>query len=341
MSDTNLTTAPEAGAIKRKSAFRRLTEMREFVLGVIVVLAVVILSVSTQYFLTWQNIRTVLSSMSTDGIIVIGMTILLISGGLDLSVGSVMCLSMVICANLFKSNGFNPWIAALVALTVCAAIGWVMGMLVTKIKLTHFIVTLCMLGIARGLVLTLSGGTPISLVAAMGTVPAFRFLGNGSVVGVPMQVVIFAVLAITADFLVRRGKIMRLVFYTGSNAKAAIYSGIRTSKILIGTTMVSTVSAGMAGIIYLSRFSGVPLTAGTGLEMTAISACVIGGASLTGGKGTILGSVLGLAFMALVTNAMTMFGVSARSQDLIRYTILLSAVALDQIQQNMAKKRAM
>jgi ribose transport system permease protein len=213
-------------------------------------------------------------------------------------------------------------------------------MLVTKINLTHFIVTLCMMGMARGLVMTLAGGTNISLVSQIAEVPSYQFLGSGVVLGLPIQVVIFILLAIIADFFVRRSKIMRVVFYTGSNRKAAEYSGIRTSRVIICASIVCSVCAAIAGVMYLSRFAGVPLTAGVGLEMTAISACVIGGASLTGGKGSILGSVLGLAFMALVTNAMIMFGIRAHSQDLIRFSILLAAVALDQIQQNLTKKRA-
>ena len=330
----------ESGSIV-KAQLRRIVQKREFLLVIIVAAMFVFLSLTTPFFLTWQNLRTVLSSMSTDGIIVIGMTILFIAGGFDLSVGSVMCLAMVICALMFRSVGLGIWESALIAIAFCAVIGWIIGMLVTKIKLNHFIVTLCFMGIARGLVFALSGGTNISLVAQLDAEPAFQFIGNGTVFGfLPTQVLIFIVVAIIADFLVRRTSIMRLVFYTGSNPRAAEYSGIRTHRIIIGAGIVCSICAGIAGVIFLSRFSGVPLTAGTGLEMVAISACVIGGASLKGGKGSILGSILGLAFMVLVTNAMIMFGIRAHWQDLIRFSILLAVVAMDQIGQNIAQKKA-
>jgi len=337
MSEKGLT---QATGVTESLSFRSLMQMREFMLAIIVIVVFITLSITAPHFLNWQNLRTLLSSMSIDGIIVIGMTILLISGGFDLSVGSVMALSMIVTATLFRNYGINPWISGIIALGVSAVVGWVIGMLVTKVKLTHFIVTLCMMGIARGLVMTIAGGTNISLVSQIASVPSYQFLGTGALFGLPIQVVIFLVLAIVADFFVRRSKIMRVVFYTGSNRKAAEYSGIRASRVVIGASIVCSVCAGIAGVMYLSRFAGVPLTAGVGLEMAAISACVIGGASLTGGKGSILGSVLGLAFMALVTNAMIMFGVRAHSQELVRFSILLAAVALDQIQQNMAQKRA-
>jgi len=338
MSDKSVSAPTEAA---RVSGLRKLVEMREFLLAALVVVAFIVLSLTSPYFFRWDNFRIVLSSMSIDGIVVIGMTILLISGGFDLSVGSGMALGMIVTATLFRHQGINPWIAGAVALCVSAAVGWVIGMLVTKIKLTHFIVTLCMMGILRGLVMTLAGGMHFSMVAQVASVPSYKFLGQGSLFDqLPIQVIIFLVFAVVADFLVRRSRIMRVVFSTGSNRKAAEYSGIRTSRVLIGASIVCAVSAGVAGFIYLARFAAVPLQAGQGLEMTAISACVIGGASLTGGKGSILGSVLGLAFMAMVTNAMTLFGVSAFQQDLIRFTILLTAVALDQIQQNIAIKRA-
>jgi len=337
MSDKSVSLPTE----KKTSILRRLVEQREFLLAALVALSFIVLSITSPFFLNWQNFRIVLSSMSIDGIVVIGMTILLISGGFDLSVGSGMALGMIVTATLFRNYGINPWISGVIAVGVSAFIGFIVGNLVTRIRLTFFIVTLCMMGIIRGLVMTLAGGMHVSMVSQVASVPSYHFLGHGAIFELlPVQVLIFIVLAIVADFFVRRSRIMRVVFYTGSNRKAAEYSGIRTKRILIGASMVCAMCAGITGFLYLARFAAVPLQAGIGLEMTAISACVIGGASLTGGKGSILGSVLGLTFMALVTNAMTLFGVSAFQQDLIRFTILLTAVALDQIQQNIAEKRA-
>jgi ribose transport system permease protein len=140
--------------------------------------------------------------------------------------------------------------------------------------------------------------------------------------------------------MVRNSSAMRVVLYTGSNAKAVEYSGINTQRTILTVGIVCSALAGIAGIIYLSKFSGVPMSAGAGLEMTAISAAVIGGASLNGGRGTILGSILGLAVMQLATNALSLYSVSTFWYDFIRFSILLGAVILDQIQQVIAEKRA-
>jgi ribose transport system permease protein len=323
----------------RPKVTHKLSQLRELNLLMILAVLIIILIVTSPYFASWNNIKVVLGSMGTDGIVVIGMTLSLISRGIDLSVGSVMCLSMTVTALLFLA-GVNPWIAAIIALCVCASIGGAIGFLVTKIKLSHFIVSLCFMGIARGIVFALSTGTPISLVTALDSAPAFRFLGQGQIGGfIPMVVVIFICIAVVMDIYVRKSSTARLIFYTGSNEKAAAYSGINVNKVTTLTCVACSVFAGIAGIIYVNKFSGVPLTAGVGLEMTAIASAVIGGVSFNGGKGSILGALLGLALMAFVQNAMTRFNVQAFWQDLFRYLIVLGAVVLDGIQQNMARKR--
>ena len=334
---------------KKKSdgILSRIVAMREFNLFVIIIAAGVVMAFTSEYFFRWTNLRVLISSMATDGIVVIGMTLILIVGGIDLSVGSVMIFSMTVCALLFKA-GMNPWIAALIAVFFSAGTGYIMGMLVTKLKLTHFIVTLAFMGIMRGLVLILSTGTPVSIVAILEGAPVFKALGQGQLFGkgtafptqLPIQVLIFLTITIFADYMVRNSSAMRVVFYTGSNAKAAEYSGINTQRTILTVGIVCSALAGIAGIIYLSKFSGVPMSAGAGLEMTAISAAVIGGASLNGGRGTILGSILGLAVMQLATNALSLYSVSTFWYDFIRFSILLGAVILDQIQQVIAEKRA-
>ncbi len=305
----------------------------------IIIIAMVVMGLTNEYFFTWTNLRVLLSSMSIDGIVVIGMTIILIVGGIDLSVGSVLVFSMTVCALLF-TGGMNPWLAALIAVICGAAIGYVMGLLVTKLKLTHFIVSLAFMGMIRGLVLIMSTGTPLSVVAELASADLFRGLGQGKLFGtgstfptqLPVQVIIFIVIAVIADYIVRHSSVMRMVFYTGSNPKAAEYSGINTQKVVLIVGVVSSALAGLAGVIYLSKFAGVPMSAGAGLELTAISAAVIGGASLTGGRGTVFGAILGLAIMQLATNALSLYSVSTFWYDFIRNAILLVAVVLDQVQ---------
>ncbi|MDR1133140.1 MAG: ABC transporter permease [Synergistaceae bacterium] len=332
------TGAAKAGEVKQKKKWKVL-EMRELNLMLILLVIIIGLSLTNEYFATWANLRVVIGSFSLDGIAVIGMTVILISGGIDLSVGSVMCLSMTICALLIRAS-VNPWLSAVLALLGCTAVGLAMGLLITKIHLSHFIVTLCFLGIARGIVYALTTGTPISLVGALKDLPSFRFIGQGQVGGIiPMTVIIFLSLAVVSEIFVRKSSLMRLVFYTGSNEKAAAFSGINVDRVKLATCIACSLFAGIEGIVYVNKFSGVPVSAGTGLEMTAIASAVIGGVSMNGGRGSVLGAILGLALMALVQNALTLFAAPPFWQDLIRYLIVLGAVLLDALQKNRAIRR--
>jgi len=331
--ESSAKTGPDS-SVKWKSILRYILAMREMSLLLIILVFVVVMSITSVHFPTWANIRVLLTSVSVDGLVVIGMTIVLISGGIDLSVGSVLAFGMTICARLYK-DGMSPWLAAPIALALCAAIGLLIGFVVTKSKLSHFIVTLCFMGIVRGFVFAITSGIPISLISEMPAHESFRFLGQGQIGGVfPMTVLIFLVAVVAAEFITRNSAAMRKVFYTGSNDQAARYSGINVNRVRVIACMIPSVLAGFAGILYMTRFSGAQLSAGGGLEMIAIASTVIGGASLTGGRGTVLGSVLGLTLMALVQNAMTLFIVPPFWQDMIRYMIVLAAVLLDKAQQN-------
>jgi ribose transport system permease protein len=311
-----------------------LTQFRELSLLLVLVALILFLSLGSPYFAKWANIKVALGSMSIDGMAVIGMTIILISGGIDLSVGSVMCLCMMIIAK-FLIMGMNPWLAALLAVLICAGIGGLIGLIVTYVKLNHFIVTLCFMGICRGVVYVVSSGGAISLMRQLEKAPAFRYLGQGQIGGfIPMTVVLFLVLAVIAEIVIRKSLLMRMVFYVGSNEKAAAYSGINVRKVKIFACVACSAFAAVAGVLYVNKFQGVPITAGAGLEMTAIAAAVIGGVSLNGGKGSLLGAVFGLALMVLVQNGLTLFTVPAYWQDLIRYLIVLFAIILDALRQN-------
>ena len=311
----------------------RFESFREGTLILIIIFVCIVMSFASPYFLTWQNIKAMLMSFSTEGIVVVGMTIMLVVGGIDLSVGSVMCLAMVIAGKLFLL-GMNPWLASLIAIAASGLIGAIMGLFVTRLGLSYFITTLAFMGIARGACFVITQGTPLSLF----TLPKeFKFVGQGTVYGLPFVIVIFLVIVLISDYLTRRSTIIRKVFYTGSNEKAAIFSGIKTSKIKIGVTVLCSSLTGLAGIVFMSKFGAATPGFGIGLELTAISAAVIGGASLTGGVGTVFGSILGIALLAIVTSSMILLDVSPYWQDLIKGCILLGAVSLDHIRR--AKKQ--
>jgi ribose transport system permease protein len=289
----------------------RLGSMREAGLIAIMLALCIAMTFASPHFLTWGNFRAMLMSFSIEGIVVVGMTILLIVGGIDLSVGSVVCFSMVVSGALLAAS---------------ALVGAAMGFFVTVIGLNHFITSLAAMVIVRGLCLVITKGTPLSLFTLP---PGFKAIGQGSFGNVPYVIVIFVVVVAIFDFLLRRATAFRKVFYTGSNEKAAQFSGIKTKQVKFWVTVLCSTLAGFAGVIYMSRFGAATPTFGAGMELNIIAAAVIGGASLNGGSGTIFGAILGMALLSVVTSSLILLDVSVYWQDMIKGCILLAAVSID------------
>ena len=298
---------------------------REFSLFIIIILFSMLLSFLTPHFLTIANLSTTAIGLAADGIIAVGMTVALVLGGFDLSVGSVMALSGVVAGSLYLA-GVNIWIAALAALLLGMFCGLINGYFIGRVGLNPFITTLGMMSIARGGSYVLTKGSPLSLA---GISKSFKFIGGGKLLGFPVMVLIYLLIVIIMDFALRRSAVMRQVFYVGSNEKAASLSGINVAKVKTGVFFLTGTLASITGILTLSRFTVAAPNAGMSAEMRAIAACVIGGASLSGGEGTILGSVLGVILLALVNNALILLNVSVYWQDLITGMILIAAVLLD------------
>lgn len=309
----------------RRIDFARLASMREAGLIVIILALCIAMSFASPHFLTWGNFRAMLMSFSIEGIVVVGMTILLIVGGIDLSVGSVVCFSMVVSGALFLA-GLDPWTASLIGIGVSALIGAAMGFFVTVVGLNHFITSLAAMVIVRGMCLVITKGTPLSLFTLP---PSFKAIGQGSFHGLPYVIIIFVVVVAIFDFLLRRATAFRKVFYTGSNEKAAQFSGIKTRQVKFWVTVLCSTLAGLAGVIYMARFGAATPTFGAGMELNIIAAAVIGGASLNGGSGTIFGAILGMALLSVVTSSLILLDVSVYWQDMIKGCILLAAVSID------------
>jgi ribose transport system permease protein len=321
MAVDTLTTASD----ERVPAWRRLGSMREAGLIAIILALCIIMSFASPHFLTLGNFRAMLMSFSIEGIVVVGMTVLLIVGGIDLAVGSVLCFAMVFAGTMF-AMGVDPWTASLLGIAMSALIGAVMGFFVTVVGLNHFITSLAAMVIVRGLCLAITKGTPISLFTLP---PEFKAVGQGSIYGVPYVILIFLAVIIIFDFLLRRATAFRKVFYTGSNEKAALYSGIKTNQVKFWVTVMCSTLAGFAGVIYMARFGSATPTFGVGMELNIIAAAVIGGASLNGGSGTILGAILGIALLSVVTSSLVLLNISVYWQDMIKGCILLAAVSAD------------
>jgi ribose transport system permease protein len=316
------------GSLARQSVgslFGRLIRVRETGLIIVIAVLFVLMSFASPYFLTWENMRAMTMAFAVEGIVVVGMTILLISGGIDLSVGSVVAFAMVLAGWLFL-QGVDPWVASLIAIAACAGIGAAMGFFVTKVGLHHFIVSLGFMVIARGVCLLFTQGRPLGLFTLP---PEFKFIGQGSVGVIPFVIIVFVVFVVIFDFVLRRSTAFRKVFYTGSNEKAAAYSGIRTKRVIFFTTVLCSTLCGVAGIIYMARFGSAQPTFGIGMELNVIAAAVIGGASLSGGQGTVFGAILGAVLLSVVSSSLALLNVSVYWQDIIRGSILLAAVSFD------------
>jgi len=323
--------------LKRNKLFNlNLFQFREASLLSIIVLLFVLLALTTPGFLTAENLKTTLIGLTLDGIIAVGMTLVLVAAGVDLSVGSVLALSGVL-AGYLAYNGMNVWTASLIAMAVSLLAGFLNGFFISRIGLNPLIMTLGMMSAARGVAYVITEGAPVSIT---GLDPAFLFLGQGEILGIPMLVVILIVVAVVGDVLLRKSVYLRQVYYVGSNEKAARLSGIDVKKVKMAIYIVCALLAGFAGLLSLSRFAVATPTAGMGAELRAISACVIGGASLTGGVGTITGALLGVVLVGLVNNALVLLDVSVYWQSLVTGLVLIAAVTLDVVNNRRKQKKA-
>ncbi len=308
-----------------KKIMNKFRGFKELTVILIILLLCIVISIFEPVFLTVDNLKTTGIGLASDGIIGIGMTVALISGGFDLSVGSIMGLSAVFAAS-FSEMGLNIWVAVIISILLCLFIGTVNGVLIGKVGLNPFITTLGMMSIARGGVYVITEGRALSI---SGNIQSFNFLGSGEVLGFPVIVLIFVLLTIIGDFLVRKSTPAMNVFYVGSNEKAADLSGINTGNVKLVVYIVTAFMASLAGLLSLARFSVATASTGSGAEMRVISAAVIGGASLSGGEGSVLGTVLGILLLNIINNALVLFNVSIHWQNLIAGTILIIAVTID------------
>jgi ribose transport system permease protein len=298
---------------------------RELSLLLIIVVTVVIMNNRSQYFLTTANFRTIAVGFSPAAIISVGMAILLVSGGFDLSVGAVLALSGTVIAKLLLEGWGQPT-AFVAVLLLGGGIGLINGLMVTQIGINPLVATLGTLSVARGISLVLTEGYSLS-----GLPPSFGSIGNDRFHDIPYMVIIALAIVIVGDLALRHSRYFRQVYYIGSNEHAARLSGIPVSRVRISAYMITATLSALSGVIVSSRLmSGTP-TAATGMELQVLAAAVIGGASLTGGEGTVLGAFLGVFFVQIISNSMTILKVSIYWQQVVTGSILVTAVAADML----------
>ncbi len=300
-----------------------MTEFREFMILYIIILSAIAMTYAKPEFLGRQNISAVLLSLSDQSIVAIGMTILLISGGFDLSVGSTVALSGAVTA-IWLTQGVPVPVAIILGLGVGALIGLINGLIIAEIGINPFITTLGMMSLARGMLMVVTNGRNIS-----GLPRSFTVLGQGSFLGVQYPIMISLVLVVVGDFLLRRSRFFRQNYYIGGNEKAAVLSGMNVKRIKVFNYMLTGLLAALAGIIITARLGSASTTAGRGLELKVISAVIIGGASLRGGVGTVAGSFLGALLMSIIISSINLLGIEMNWIDFAIGATLLLAVMAD------------
>jgi ribose transport system permease protein len=282
-----------------------------------------VLWILTPHFLTVSNLLNVAQQTSINAIIAVGLTFVIITGGIDLSVGSMVALTGVVMARLLQ-DGYPLIMALFGSLAVGGACGCVNGLLITLGRLPPFIATLGMMSIARGSALLFTEGRPIS-----GFTAEFRWLANGEIAFIPAPVVVMLALYGLAHFALHRTKFGRYAFAIGGNEEAALLSGVRVRLYKTLVYAVCGMLSGLAAVVLTARLNSAQPIAGINYELDAIAATVIGGTSLMGGQGTVLGTLIGALIMGVLRNGLNLVGVSSFIQQVVIGAVIVLAVLID------------
>jgi len=300
--------------------------LHRFGLLLVILIVGLALSVSTDAFLSVANLTNVARQVSINGILAVGVTFVLLTAGVDLSLGSVVALSGVACATFAHPGEYSVFVPLAIGLLTGAACGLLNGVLVTRGGVAPFIVTLGMMTIARGLALILSGGRPVANMSNELTALA------GDIWGVPIPVLCFAGVAITAWFFLKNFRLGRHIYAVGGNENAARAAGVPVERVKLFAYGLCGLLTGLAGVVLAARITTGQPNAGQAYELDAIAAVVIGGTSLSGGVGTITGTLLGVLLIGVINNGLDLMGVSSYYQAVIKGVIIVGAVWLDRRQ---------
>lgn len=304
-----------------------------FVLVILLFLIALFGVASPGSFLTVSNMFTIVRQSSIMGVATVGLLFIMIAGGIDLSLGSVISLQSVLAAVLLTKVGLGLFPSYIVALACTTLIGLITGFIIVKTGIFPMIGTLALQIILQGVAYLICGGMPVS------NLPAYaKVIGQGYIGPIPVPVVIFIVVVIIAAIVLNSTYLGRHFYAIGSNEEAARLSGINTTKLKVATYAIGGFLSGLAGLIMLGRISSGQPTAGKNYEMDCLTAAVIGGVSLTGGEGKISTAVCGVLIIGVLTNGMTILNISEYYQLIIRGLIFLGAVCLDGIQKHVAGK---
>lgn len=298
----------------------RILKLYPALTGLIIVIPL-FASLSSRFF-TVSNFINVTRQVSIEAIIAFGMTLVIISGGIDLSVGSTLALSSAVLASIVKDGSIV--LGALVGLAVGAAMGFFNGVIVAKGRIQPFIVTLATMAIGRSLTLAYMDGMPIT-----GFPDAFRFVGREELLGVPVPIIIMLITMVILYFTLAHTKFGLRLYAVGGNETAAVLTGIKVDRYKVTVYVLSGVMAALSGLVLTSRLNSAQPTMGVGYELNAIAAVVLGGASLAGGRGSILGTFLGAMLMGFINNGLNILNISPFYQDAVKGLVILAAVLIE------------
>ncbi|MFN0170509.1 MAG: ABC transporter permease [Bryobacteraceae bacterium] len=289
------------------------------------ILLFVFLSFASPHFLTNTNLSSVVRQTAVINIMALGMTMIIIAGGIDLSVGSILAIGGLM-GTMAMEKGVPIPVGVVIGIGAGLLCGFTNGFLITRLRVEAFIVTLGMLGIVRGVTLIISNGLPVHRIPQQ-----FSFLGEGNVLGVPFVLWILVVCALAVNFVLEHTRLGRYAFAIGSNKEAARYAGIPVSFHTTAVYAIGGALTGLAGMIEASRLMTGQPTAGQGYELQAIAAVVIGGGSLHGGEGSVVGTLIGAFIMGLLSNGSDLLGVSPYLQQALIGAVIILAVTVDEI----------
>ena len=334
--------------VRRLQILNLIFEARAFI--ALAVLIVVFASLSDAY-LTVNNLITMTKHVAINAVLALGMLMVILKGGIDLSVGSIVGLSGVVCGELLggirvpgtETVAYPPvWVVVVIAVLVGTAVGSINGVLVTRFNVAPFIATLGMLYVARGTALLISGGSTYPRLGgneALGNT-GFSFIGNGRPLGLPFSIWVMVALALVASFLLTKTPFGRWLYATGGNERASELSGVPVRTVKTVVYMISGACAAITGVIIASELTSAAPQAGETFELNAIAAVVIGGAALSGGRGTVRGTLVGAFVIGFLADGLVILGVSTFWQIFIKGAVIVLAVMLDQGQQRFQRRGA-
>jgi ribose transport system permease protein len=320
----DMKTKVKSGARNSDSFLRNLLAQREVSIFLSVLFLSTLLALASPNFLTRGNILTLIVGMSFDMIVAVGMTILMVSGGFDLSVGSTLALAGAVAGYSMTKFGVPIWLGISLGVMTGVMIGFVNGLLVTKVRVNPLIATLGMMQVVRGIVFLVTSGLGIPNLP-----DGFNYFGQEKWLGLQVPVWVMLFLVIAGEILLRRSRYFRQSYFVGGNECSARLSAIHVDRVKIMNYVLVGVMAAVSGLLLAGRMGSASVSAGMGTELRVVSAVVIGGASLSGGEGSILGALFGVFLMNLISNGLNLLGINVYWQNIVIGGVLIIAVAAD------------